>query len=124
MLDIFSRIDSINQKYGINTNRYMKELLERMIEEIVEKAADKYGRQVVVRGVKAMDSDNYTFPFLTSMLAPEEVVPEYLAVVMPMTSPLALNIGPPELPELMAASVWIILITVPSVVMSRSMPLM
>lgn len=64
MLDIFSRIDSINQKYGINTNRYMKELLERMIEEIVEKAADKYGRQVVVRGVKAMDSDNYTFPFL------------------------------------------------------------
>lgn len=42
---------------------------------------------------------------MPSMLAPEEDVPEYLAVVMPMTSPFVLNSGPPELPELMAASV-------------------
>ena len=37
--------------------------------------------------------------------APEEVVPEYLAEVMPTTSPYILNKGPPELPELMAAAV-------------------
>ena len=42
---------------------------------------------------------------MPSMDAPEPVVPEYLAVVMPTTSPLVLNRGPPELPELMAASV-------------------
>ena len=31
---------------------------------------------------------------------------EMIAVLMPMTSPLRLNSGPPELPRLMAASVW------------------
>ena len=29
-----------------------------------------------------------------------------MAVLMPMTSPFMLNRGPPELPRLMAASVW------------------
>ena len=43
---------------------------------------------------------------MPSMVAPDEEVPEYLAVVMPTTSPFILNRGPPELPELMAASVW------------------
>ena len=60
---------------------------------------------------------------MPSMDAPELVVPEYLAVVMPMTSPYILNSGPPELPGLMAASVCSILITVLSVVTSRLMPL-
>ena len=32
---------------------------------------------------------------------------EKMAVLMPITSPLRLNSGPPELPLLMAASVWI-----------------
>ena len=32
--------------------------------------------------------------------------PEALALVMPMTSPYMLNSAPPELPELMAQSVW------------------
>ncbi len=31
---------------------------------------------------------------------------ERMAVLMPMTSPSRLNSGPPELPLLMAASVW------------------
>ena len=60
---------------------------------------------------------------MPSMDAPELVVPEYLAVVMPMISPYILNSGPPELPGLMAASVWSILMTVLSVVTSRLMPL-
>ena len=38
------------------------------------------------------------------MLLPEV---ESSAELMPITSPLVLNIGPPELPWLMAASVWI-----------------
>ena len=32
---------------------------------------------------------------------------ETIDVLTPITSPLALNSGPPELPGLMAASVWI-----------------
>ena len=35
----------------------------------------------------------------------DEELEEYLAVVMPMTSPYMLKRGPPELPELMAVSV-------------------
>ena len=35
----------------------------------------------------------------------EEEELEYLALVMPMTSPYRLNSAPPELPELMAQSV-------------------
>ena len=31
---------------------------------------------------------------------------EMIAVLMPMTSPVMLNSGPPELPLLIAASVW------------------
>ena len=31
---------------------------------------------------------------------------EMMAVLMPTTSPAMLNSGPPELPRLMAASVW------------------
>ena len=31
---------------------------------------------------------------------------EMIAVLMPMTSPSMLNSGPPELPRLIAASVW------------------
>ena len=31
---------------------------------------------------------------------------EMMAVLMPITSPFSLNSGPPELPRLMAASVW------------------
>ena len=59
---------------------------------------------------------------MPSMDAPEEVVPENLAVVMPMTSPRMLKRGPPELPGLMAASVWIMLMMAPPVVISRSLP--
>jgi hypothetical protein len=33
-------------------------------------------------------------------------VSEMIAVLMPMTSPFMLNSGPPELPRLMEASVW------------------
>lgn len=35
---------------------------------------------------------------MPSMEAPEEVEPEYLAVVIPTTSPFILNSGPPEFP--------------------------
>ena len=54
--------------------------------------------------------------------AEEELLPEeYLAETMPMTSPWLLNSGPPELPELMAQSVWIMFIWRPSLmVMERS----
>ena len=58
---------------------------------------------------------------MPSMDAPEPVLPEYLAVVMPTTSPRILNRGPPELPGLMAASVCIMLIRLPSVLMVRSL---
>ena len=36
----------------------------------------------------------------------EPPVGEMIAVLMPITSPSMLNSGPPELPRLMAASVW------------------
>ncbi|MNF08939.1 hypothetical protein D3C80_2094840 [compost metagenome] len=36
----------------------------------------------------------------------EPPVGEMIAVLMPITSPFMLNSGPPELPRLMAASVW------------------
>ena len=45
-------------------------------------------------------------PMLSMEASPEELE-EYLALVMPITSPYILNSAPPELPELMAASVWI-----------------
>ena len=54
------------------------------------------------------------------MLAPEEVEPEYFALVMPMTLPFMSNSAPPELPELMATSVWSMLMGLPSVLISRS----
>ena len=60
---------------------------------------------------------------MPSMEAPEEVVPEYLAVVMPTTSPRVLKRGPPEFPELMATSVWSMFTTLLSVVTSRFLPL-
>ena len=58
---------------------------------------------------------------MPSITVPEPVVPEYLAVVMPTTLPLMSNKGPPELPELIAASVCSMLMGVPSVLISRSM---
>ena len=46
---------------------------------------------------------------------------EYLALVIPITSPYILNKGPPELPELMAQSVWIrFMVTLLESVTSRS----
>ena len=42
-----------------------------------------------------------------------------IIVFMPMTSPRRLSSGPPELPGLMAASVWIISFVRPSVVNGR-----
>ncbi len=61
-----------------------------------------------------------TFPLLTSWLYTEMAVvegnakptpskpllPVYIAVFMPITSPAMFTSGPPELPGLMAASVW------------------
>ena len=61
---------------------------------------------------------------MPSMVAPELVEPEYLAVVMPMTLPFISNRGPPELPELMATSVCSMLMGRPSVLISRSRALM
>ena len=50
---------------------------------------------------------------------------EYLALVMPMTSPYRLKRAPPELPELMAQSVCIrSIVPVPERVISRSLALM
>ncbi len=57
---------------------------------------------------------------MPSIEVPDEVLPEYLAVVMPMTLPFISKSGPPELPELIAASVWSMLIGVPSVLIARS----
>ena len=60
---------------------------------------------------------------MLSMDAPEELL-EYLALVMPMTSPYRLNSAPPELPELMAQSVCISCIVAPlDIVISRSLAL-
>ena len=46
---------------------------------------------------------------MPSMVEPEEVEPEVLRELMPMTSPSTFSSAPPELPALMAASVWIML---------------
>ena len=47
-------------------------------------------------------------PMLSIEAVPLELELEpYFAFVMPTTSPYMLNSAPPELPELMAASVWI-----------------
>ena len=58
------------------------------------------------------------------MVTPVSVVPDTFAVVTPMILPFISNSGPPELPELIAASVCSILMTVPSVSISRSSALM
>ena len=39
MLDIFSEIKKITDKYKINTQKYLKDQLEKVMEEIFEKAA-------------------------------------------------------------------------------------
>ena len=58
---------------------------------------------------------------MLSMDASEEELLEYFALVMPMTSPYRLNSAPPELPELIAQSVWINRMAVPlEMVTSRS----
>ena len=44
---------------------------------------------------------------LSISASPEKAELEYLALVMPTTSPRSLKRAPPELPELMAQSVWI-----------------
>ena len=46
-------------------------------------------------------------PMLSMLAWPELPLEEYLALVIPTTSPYILNRAPPELPELMAVSVWI-----------------
>ena len=57
-----------------------------------------------------------------SMVALLELEPDSLAEVMPMTWPYMSKRGPPELPELMAVSVWIMFMTSPfSMVMLRSL---
>ena len=53
------------------------------------------------------------------MLAPEPVMPEIFALVMPITLPSMSNSGPPELPALMAASVWNMLMGLPLMLISR-----
>ena len=58
------------------------------------------------------------------MVVPEEVEPEYLALVTPMTLPSMSKRGPPELPELMAALVWSMFWGLPSVLISRFRALM
>ena len=46
-------------------------------------------------------------PSMDAALLEKVLVPlEYLALMMPMTSPYWLNRGPPELPELTVQSVW------------------
>ena len=53
--------------------------------------------------------DDRHAPNSTGTAKPMPIEPpdgEMIAVFMPMTSPLRLNSGPPELPRLMAASVW------------------
>ena len=58
------------------------------------------------------------------MDTPLSVVPDTFAVVTPMILPFMSNSGPPELPELMAASVCSMLMGVPSASISRSSALM
>ena len=56
------------------------------------------------------------------MANPMPLLPEAIAVLMPMTLPSASSSGPPELPGLIAASVWMRLLrglSEPSVVMVR-----
>ena len=56
------------------------------------------------------------------MAKPMPLLPDAIAVLMPMTLPSASRSGPPELPGLIAASVWIRLLSglvEPSVVIER-----
>ena len=55
------------------------------------------------------------------MAKPIPLLPEAIAVLMPMTLPSASSSGPPELPGLIAASVWMRLVSdlLPSVVIER-----
>lgn len=46
-------------------------------------------------------------------------MPEIFALVMPITLPAMSNSGPPELPALMAASVWNMLMGLPLMLISR-----
>ena len=58
------------------------------------------------------NSINWLITFVASSVGTEKPMPiepplgEMIAVLMPMTSPSMLNSGPPELPLLIAASVW------------------
>ena len=81
------------------------------------------GRVLAARGVSAAAVEDFLNPRLRAMLPDpsrlagmDEAVArlsaalaagEKIAVLTPTTSPSRLNIGPPELPLLMAASVWI-----------------
>ena len=64
-------------------------------------------------------------PSMDASLLEKVLVPlEYLALMMPMTSPYWLNRGPPELPELTVQSVWSSFMAVPSLMeMARSLAL-
>ena len=55
MLDIFSEIKKITDKYKINTQKYLKDQLEKVMEEIFEKAAQQYGKRVIIRGIKTTE---------------------------------------------------------------------
>ena len=55
MLDIFSEIKKITDKYKINTQKFLKDQLENVMEEIFEKAAQKYGKRVIIRGIKTTE---------------------------------------------------------------------
>lgn len=55
MLDIFSEIKKITDKYKINTQKYLKDQLEKVMGEIFEKAAQQYGKRVIIRGIKTTE---------------------------------------------------------------------
>ena len=55
MLDIFSEINEITNKYKIDTQKYLKVQLESLMESIFENAVQKYGKRVIVRGIKTTE---------------------------------------------------------------------
>ncbi len=72
MLDIEKQLEQIMKKYGMSYEAYYKDSLADIIQQILQKAVEKYGPKLIVRGLKKSDTDKY--PILSLLDEQAEIV--------------------------------------------------
>ena len=61
MFNVMAEIDKVINKYGIEKEKYLKVHIEQLMGEILQEAVSKYGKRVIIRGLKATKSEIHPF---------------------------------------------------------------